>query len=57
MEKYCFLLGWLCYGRILHCDSMFSNAGLLAISLIYRRYYLVPLCEFLVLALSPLRGL
>ena len=39
MEKYCFLLGRLCYGHILHCSSWFSSAGLLAISLIYRRFW------------------
>ena len=38
MEKYGFLLGRLCYGCVLHCTSRFSSAGLLAISLIYRRF-------------------
>ena len=39
MEKYGLLLGRLCYGRILHCTSRFSSAGLLIISLIYRRFW------------------
>ena len=33
MEKYGFLLGQLCHGRILHCTSRFSSASLFSISL------------------------
>ena len=43
MEKYGFLLGWLCYGSILHCTSRFSGAGLLAISLIIYGRFWIPL--------------